>query len=323
MAKYPIMAKNSAALYLRKFSKKMVLQDTVITSINTASTDLKYIVEYGLDSLSAPTKVSFYVYKILKNDGQISKTNFFNESTPLPQYRKLINLANDDITPTYVINLTTVIGKEIGQEIRGVIHTLHDYTLKKINPLYNGEDMHPFYYRPTSAFLNIVPTSGEMEFKYQILSNVKLYRGFNEYGLIWSLLKLTPPSTNTKSTQKVLTKVDSSNENSFSSLKSDKIFLLSTEPNVPEKNKGIDFNTIDLYSLTQEDYNSKIEPETFSLVRGENLILLIKSLFLVLMTHKHNPGEIPATNGFDNYESLQKLIDTMENDLLNGAIRLN
>ena len=80
---------------------------------------------------------------------------------------------------------------------------------------------------------------------------------------------------------------------------------------------------LDLYSLTQEDYVKKISPNTYSLVRGENLVKLLRAIIKVLITHRHNPTEQFVQNGYDDFETLKKLVLTMENDVLNNSIRLN
>lgn len=318
---YPIVSKKTSTLYLRKFAKKMTLEETNLETIETSSSDLKYIVEYDVDSLTTPTKVNFYVYKVLKNYGEITRTNYFNSLTPLPPEKKLINIENDLTSPTYVINLSSIVGRNIAQEIRNIIYKLHDSSLKKLNSLYSDEDLHPFYFRPTLSFSStIFDNESEKNLKIDILTNVSVYSNLQS-GLVWSILSVKPPSKIVITKQQSLKKHDSSLEQTFGALTSDNIFLLSTDTN--NTDKSIDFNNLDLYSLTQEDYVKKISPNTYAVVRGENLLKLLRAVIKVLITHRHNPTEQFVQNGYDDFEALKKLVLTMENDVLNNSIRLN
>lgn len=321
MTEYPIMSKKSSSLYLRKFAKKMTLEDTITEKIETSVSNLKYIVEYEIDDFSNPTKVKFFVYKVLKNYGEITRTDYFNSSTPLPPEKKLINVENDGTSPTLTIDVTGLSGRNIAQEIRNNIYKLHENSLKKINSLYNDDDLHPFYFRPTLQFTNtILTTESEKNLKYDILSNVAIY-SYLQSGLMWSRLNVKAPVKIVPISEKKLKKHEDSLEQTFASLISDNMFLLSTDTN--NTGKLIDFNKLDMYSLTQEDYVSKVEPNTYAVVRGETLLKLLQSIIKVLITHRHNPTEPFVQNGYPDFEELKKLIETMENDILNKSIRIN
>jgi len=318
---YPIISKKSSTLYLRKFAKKMTLEEVPVETIENSVSDLKYIVEYEIDDISNPLAINFFVYKVLKNYGEITRTNFFNSSTPLPPEKKLINVENDNSTPTYSILISDTNGKNIAQEIRGVIYKLHENSLNKLNSLYSDDDLHPFYFRPTLRFSTLIlDNETEKNLRYEILTNVVIYSNLQS-GLIWSLLNVKPPSRIVITKRQSLRKHNNSMEQTFSALTSDNIFFLSTDTN--NSDKSIDFNNLDLYSLTQEDYVSKIQPNTYAQVRGENLIKLLKAIIKVLITHRHNPTEQFVQNGYDDFDALKKIVLTMENDILNNSIRLN
>lgn len=321
MTDYPIMSKKASSLYLRKFSKKMVLEEDKIENIENSVSTLNYIVEYELDNYVTPTKANMFIYKVLKNYGGIANTDYFNSSTPLPPEKKLINVENDNDSPSLTINVSGLNGREIASEIRNIIFKLHEKNLKEINSLYSDDDLHPFYFRPTLKFSNtIFTTEAEKKIKYDVLTNIIVYSNL-ESGLIWSNLNIKPPFRIVTTSEIKLKKQKNSSEQTFGALTSDNIFLLSTDTNQTEKT--IDFNNIDLYSLTQEDYISKIEPNSYSLVRGDNLIKLLKSMIKVLVTHQHQPTAPFTQNGYQDFDDLQKLIYTMENDLLNKSIRIN
>ena len=70
---FPIMARKSSRLYLKKFPKKMTLEQVVVESTVREDKDLKYIIEYevykegGLKNITDeyPATVKFFVYKVI------------------------------------------------------------------------------------------------------------------------------------------------------------------------------------------------------------------------------------------------------------------
>jgi len=109
-------------------------------------------------------------------------------------------------------------------------------------------------------------------------------------------------------------------EQSFSSLRSDKIYFLSTDTN--ESNKGVDFYGLNKYELTQENYLKDIDPNTYSTVRGENLLEILRAIIDLLNGHQHNLVG-PLVQGDPNYVRLMSLYTSLENDILNKSIRIN
>ncbi len=91
-----------------------------------------------------------------------------------------------------------------------------------------------------------------------------------------------------------------------------------------ESPNPVPFINLDEYELTQEDYIKRIEPSTFSTVRGENLLEVLRKIIDVILTHRHNPL-MPIVNQFDYQDGneLKELYKTLENDILNKSIRIN
>jgi hypothetical protein len=338
MLTYPIMGKRpGATLSLKKFPKVMVLEEKKRTKVETEVKDIKYILEYQIDKLTDTTKVEFFLYKVLKTFGQVTKTSFFNENTPLPMsVLKLVNTDNTESTPTFTIDITTNNINFIHSEINNIFYTIVDRGLKGLlrsfgdlfSQLSNsslpkeGEDF-PLYFRPSVKFIEMTPlTVTEETDKETILSKVKIFKIGPKSGLIWSQTQLTPPvkKQTIKTTQ--LRTVKSSPEQTFAALKSDKLFLLSTDTN--ETEKSVNFNVLDKYEYTQEDYIKNIEPNTYSTVRGENLLRLLQQLILVVFNHEHNVvGPMVQNSEFEEYMQLLELLKSIENDLLNKSIRIN
>lgn len=338
MLTYPIMGKRpGATLSLKKFPKKMVLKEKERIKVDTEVKDIKYILEYQIDKLTDTTKVEFFLYKILKTFGQVTKTSFFNENTPLPMsVLKLVNTDNTDSTPTFIIDITTNNINFIHSEINNIFYTILDRGLKGLLRSFGelflqlsnndlpkeGEDF-PLFFRPSVKFIEMTPlTVTEETDKETILSKVKMFNIGPKSGLIWSQTQLTPPIKKQKIITVQLKTINDSPEQTFAALKSDKLFLLSTDTN--ETEKSINFNVLDKYEYTQEDYIKNIEPNTYSTVRGENLLRLLQQLILLLYNHEHNVVGPPVLNSacFE-YMQLQELMQSIENDLLNKSIRIN
>lgn len=319
---YPLMAKKNSTLYLKKFPQKAVLKQEPKSETIVDVANLKYVIEYEVTNLTGPTDIKFFIYRINNPYGDIFKTNTFNEHTLLTASSvKLVNTDNSTTTPTYTISNIEI--DDVDTVIRDTIYLLHEENLQKLNSTYTDEDLHPFYYRPTSTFTNLTPVnSTEKDNKTQILRSIRLTQSSQAFGVVWSISSISVPSRVVTSIQSVFTVENDSPEQTFSALKSDKIYLLSTDTN--ETNKTIDFEKLNKYELSQEDYIYKIEPNTYSTVRGENLIKILQAIVKVIFTHRHNINKsIQSQPDYIDGQELQKLIETLENDILNKSIKIN
>ena len=331
----PILGSKYSKLFLKKFSKTMELVQEKTNESNIESGILKYIVEYDIDDLLTPTKINFYLYKIDQNKavGLTYLTTNFNEYTPITSgTSKFITTPSG--TTTFSVPLDPADGDLIKIstiEIRHIIGLLHDHGLKQTltdsnlsnpeNSKYSNEDLHPFYFRPTYEFIhrnNLTDT--EKNNRTKILSNIEVSKVGPTNGLIWSQQSVKPKTKTKEKTVEYAKINNNSPEQSFGTLVSDRIYFLSTDTN--ETNKPIDFNNLNTYDYTQSDYIEKIEPNTYATVRGENLIKLIYAMINLLFSHEHNLHG-PLVKGDPNYDKLIKLVQTIENDLLNNSIRIN
>ena len=173
----------------------------------------------------------------------------------------------------------------------------------------------PFYFRPTDTFrtLNV---------NISTLTDNVILRNKTGYGLIFSYNKIDPSSIDTTVKVKRLRPINNGVEQSFSSLSADKIYITSTSPNGTDNIKKINFDTLDKYELTQDDYLMNIDPNTYSMVRGEILLDLLKSLRSVIFSHVHQINKPPVTSD-PNLIEFDKLMTTLEDELLNKSIRIN
>lgn len=321
---YPLMSDKVSTIYLKKFPQKAKLVERIDEDFITDSADLKAIVEYEIDDLISPTIIKFYVYKVINTFGPTFKTNNFNEQTTYnSESVKLINTDNTTTSPTFTISVLSL--DAVPKIITDKIFEIHEFTLNKISTLLPKEDLHPFFFRPSENFKKLVGDKTDIYEKIK-LSNAGPGPGS---GLVWSLLRLKPRTKKTEKKEKILKIENNSSEQTFGAIKSDKIYLLSTDTNegnppCEDCRNTVNFNELNKYELTQEDYIQKIDPNTYASVRGENLIRVLRQMVQVIFTHSHNINKsIESQPDYAAGQILLEMIKTLETDLLNKSIRLN
>lgn len=99
------------------------------------------------------------------------------------------------------------------------------------------------------------------------------------------------------------------------------MYLLSTDTNFT--NKTIPFDTLNEYEWVQDDYLKKIDPNTYSLVRGEILLEVLRTMYSVLINHKHNINKVYPREDFAEHYQMEALFQKLEDELLNKSIRTN
>jgi hypothetical protein len=327
MLTHPLMADKSSRLYLKKFPKKMILGNRKVKKTNVEVKSIKTIVEYDIEgTLSNITGITLNVYSVKSEYGNTFKSNFFTESTSIPMSSvKLINTDDTNSTVTFRENVASI--DEAYKEIRDKIFSIHDKGLGELNTLYeNQDDRHPIFFRPKIGgnLTKVGMTSTEEFNKKVILDKISVSRVGPTSGLIWSANRVKVPSSVKEYLQDFLQVVQNSPEQTFATLTSDEIYFLSTDLGSNESENPINFKSLDKYDYTQEDYVRNIKPKTFSTVRGENLLRLLRSMILVIFTHRHNPLKpIIGQPDYADGEELKKLYQTLENDILNKSIRIN
>lgn len=326
---FPIMADTFSKISLKKFSKKMELKPEISNQSIIQKGRLKYIIEYDTNNLyfTGDTKIQFYVYKVIKEKDQKDThvntfdTDFFTEFTQIPSgYTTLITGSTSGYT--YSENVESVTESYV--TISDILDTINEKNLSELDPLLPKDTLHPFFFRPTKNFrersINVNETSSDRD---NIINGVQMIGTNTGSSLVFSLLSPSPPVKNITNIKNVLKTVSKNKEQSFASVVSDKLYLLSTDTNETDKIKPIEFKKLNKYEYDQIDYLENIEPNTFSLVRGENLLNLLRSICKVLMTHKHNINDPYSKVQYNEHFELEELLKTLETDILNRSIRIN
>ena len=313
---FPIMSEKRAILSLKKFStkKENVEFKTPVTTI--PSKKLNYIIEYDVDDVTDPSILFWYVYEVKNVYGDTFNTRVFTSTTAqdLLSYSnsiKLINLDGTNVTPTHTESVRNV--KDAYTTIRTTIDKINRKGLKVLNRRLPRPLLHPFYFRPVS-------TLTDKSFLKEVKPTTNPGSN-NGSGLYYSPTENYPKPVTKEIIENQLVTVASNMEQTFGSLTSDKIYFLSSDTN-QVAGKAVPFNKLNKYEYTQEELLTLIEPNTYSTVRGENLVKALILLYRVIRSHAHNPGE-PMPDGTPNLSELQEVFKTIENDLLNKSIRIN
>ncbi len=329
LLEYPQLAKKMGRLNLKKFpTTYQAIKETIETSEVTSSR-LNYIVEYEINNLSTPTELRIFVYKVTAGQGFAKRfdTNTFNENSDFDPTDKLqvrlINTTNTLTDPSYVVPINESI-ESAYIELRELLNLIDTNNLTVLDLMYPNEDIHPFYFRPSSAFRLLRGTSStEITNKTNFINKVQLRNRTNGFGLIYSRQAANAPLITGKKEVITAKEIPNSGEQSFGSIIADKVFITSTSPNIGVNIKSINFNDLNEYELTQEDYVAIIEPNTYAMVRGDILYQLLVAIKKFLDGHRHNINDPPAKDGDQNYVEYDRLMQTLEDDLLNRSLRIN
>jgi len=322
----PIMSKKIASLHLKKYSNYADNELKTVTKEVYPVLDLNYMVEYEITNFQNSTSIpiNFYIYKLTKTYNNLYTT--INPSLRtinlVDGYYKLINTDNTNTTPTFTIISETT--DTIPSVVRDVLQNLHNKDLSYYNEIFTKEKLHPFYFRPTSGTSQTILTNTtEINNRKDIFNKITLNKiSGPESGLVINQNNITLSPKKVTTTENVLKYSNDNLEQTFSSLKSDRIYLLSTDKKNITK-KSINFESLNKYELTQENYLLDIEPNTNSTVRGEVLVEILRKMYEVLTTHVHNINEPYARTTYDSHKEMENLFKTIEDDLLNKMIRIN
>lgn len=343
LSDFPLNSKKVAKLQLKKFPEKRVSKIDIVKKTTYENADLKYIIEYSVDDINSPQIVDFFVYKIQEGTyGDLFKTNTFTEFTDtssLPVV--LLNSDNTTTTPTLSVDMSTMVdfsGYTVDGKITLICSEIRTKLLKikedgfvglfsaDVNKKFSNPEeltlIYPFFFRPTQSFRTYQTTNvTELERKNSILANIRLAKGVIQSGLVWSASQFKAPSFTKEEQIEKLIKDSSSREQTFGSVVADKLYLLSTDTNFT--NKTIDFEKLDGYEYTQENYLNIIDPNTYAIVRGEILLEFLRSMFNVLLTHTHNINKPYARADYEAHNTMVELYNKLESELLNKSVRTN
>lgn len=352
LTEYPVRAKKLAKLQLKKFPHKETTIKVKTEVSKTPTRLLKFIVDYTVDDLTNPTKIDFFIYRTNPVTDLFQSNNFTEYTNTSESDLTIINDNGSGSTPTYTVTMTgdtrfdngsttrkaslvssairTAISEMFTNGFRNLPFTketidLHFTSINVATTDTQLSDIHPFYFRPTSEFRERGGTVSEVSTKETIINNITPggNSGPKGDGLVYTNSKYSPTPTVTTETRNKIKRDPSGREQTFGAVTSDKIYLLSTDEPSSKNVRSIDFEKLNQYEYTQEDYLKEIEPNTFSLVRGEILIKFLRAMYDVLTSHVHNINKPYAKAEYNPHKVLQELYNDLESELINKSIKTN
>jgi len=292
---------------------------------------IKYLVEYDVlnpeNQFSAFTGV-LYIYQ-LRTEKLAAKTltGNFNVTTELNTTG-----STDGVQLIKMINFPLGLNLQdlsllINQSLKSIIT---NPALSLSSPILQKNEQYPFYYRPTKKVYNLATNPDNSQLiassnmvKLMSLVNISTTDIKSGYGLVLDS-KLSPniPFERQKSTY-----VSSSaqiSDNTAALLGATRLYFLSNETEIPGKSK-INFDG-SIYGIEKEQIDNEIEPNTSSMVRGEELLELLQLIVKFCITHVHPYPGLPPTPTTVDGTTVDDLLSNMLNayqKVLNSNIRLN
>lgn len=319
--KDPIGNKNRAFIQLSKFDiTKIKEAQRVFYKVEENNPQVKYLIEYlinnpetqtnsynGVCRLYRLTSSTKTLAKALKVDSDIEGLKVivaqetFNNLSGL---QKVIEFINGFIQ-TCNLKRKTATGTQL------------------FGPL---EQRFPIFYRPAPFFYDQM-NNGDFASKSTLTSvyqKIKLNQNnsIGGYGLIYEQSKVGIPITLIKNVVEGFK--STSLPTTSATIGANKVYLLSQISQIPGKKK-INFDN-SLYGIDETKFVTDIEPNTSSLVRGEELLEFLNQIVRFLVSHTHAyPGEPPCiiTEDGSTVSGLNTANNEAPSKILNQNIRLN
>jgi len=278
---------------------------------------VEILVEYSIEDIETSTG-TFYIYKLSKNEGT-TETIYFNNIT---------EVSDDDKELIYSVQITEPTLVDLGLKLR---HTIKSFFVDGQSGIGNLDgfikhpsnvspdslsSIYPVYFRPSPSQFNELKSNAT----YTNFIDFIRVRSRKSHGLLFSDNEdNTPTKTTEVEINTIITKsVPSKNV----IILSDTNFQLAYGNNIPTSKVGIDFNKVSNYRITQQELVKGILPETFALVRGEQLQNLLDVIYLFLTTHVHNPAE-PAVVLPSVKQELEQQFQDFKQNILSQKNRIN
>lgn len=316
----------------KNYSKISYGEPTSKTKLVSNELPIKYLIEYDVinpeNQFSAFT-ANLYIYS-LRTDEKAYKT-----LTSVFDYNSELDLtgSTDGVTLVRMINFPiglnfNDLSNQINQRLKSIVT---DPKTSLLNPSLNLNEQFPFYYRPSKRLRDLTTNftgtgdliaAGNMAYLQTLvkISSTDLTPG---YSLVLNA-KLSPelPYSIRKDVS-VPSKAEMVN-NSVGLIGANQLFLLSHDSIIPGKDPVDLKNSV--YGIDPDDIVNQIEPNTSSMVRGEELLELLNLMVRFCLTHVHPYPLMPPSSvtldGLSTDDLLAKMQEAYQK-VLNSNIRIN
>ena len=329
----PVADDKRAFLQLSKYSSKISYgEPTVKTRLVKNEVPIKYLIEYDVinpeNQFSAFT-ANIYIYA-LKTDSNtfLTLTSNFDINTSLD-----LTGTTNGVRLIRMINLPIGLNfqdlsREINERLKSII-TNPSQSLLQSNLKQN--EQFPFYFRPSKKIVDLTTkftgtgdliASANMS---KLMSMIKISAtDFTPgYGLVIdSKLSIELPFQISREAYSP-TKSELA-DNTVGLIGASTLYFLSHDSEIPGKEKIDLSNTV--YGIDQPKIVDNIEPNTSSMVRGEELLQLMELIVRFCLTHVHPYPLLPPSSvtldGLSTDDLLAKMQEAYQK-VLNSNIRIN
>lgn len=254
------------------------------------------------------------------------KTSEINMNTPLDNFLGI---------PQYILGFT---GKTLDESVKIINQFIGGVNKGKINvdgygqypfdgPSSELKDQFPFYFRPSKNTIEKLASSASTDFNMvnTFFRKIKLLPSNRQFGsvLVWQKNvigeQLSPKNLVVKEP------IYTPKPVSYGALGADFVYLLSHKSDIPSKLKITLQPKETLYGIEQTYFTDTILPNTDPMVRGDELMKLLKLIVDFLGSHVHNINKAPIPIGTDGtqIEDIRKILQDADNSILNQNIRIN
>ena len=300
--------------------------------------ELKKIVEYNLinpENNSNLFRGNIYIYNLSRQDGLSISTSDITIDKIIPENSKSLQ-TNISFEQKSMSETKKLINDVLEGLIKGNIRDIVNEDTVNItiegSQNFDAGNTFPFYFRPQKSLYDklggATPTSNIQE-NYNIgvlLSGVKIKTTDLSpgYGLVYDKNKTDSVPFKPVSQNLIPKKVERFNK-SVGLVGSDEIYLISHKSKNSPNKERIDLSN-SLYGIDENTVADIIEPNTSSMVRGEELLELINLIVRFLVGHVHPyPGLSPVPQSVDGVrvDDLLKELLNAQDKILNKKIRIN
>lgn len=334
----PTPRQNRSFLQLSSFSTEKKELDPIKKTVFTRKSQLiKKLIEWEITSevqISGPTPgggvtgATFYngnvkLYSLLPKDQ--TKTTVVNMNTPLDTFKS---------GPEYTLDFTGKTKEDgvkiINQFITGVNNgkiTIEGYPQFPLETTTKLEGQFPFYFRPTKNNIDKLSSTASTEYNMvnDFFKKIKLLPSDSQSGsvLVWSQNVIGEQLTRENLTLKQT--IYNPKPVTYGTMAADFLYLLSHKTDIPSKQKINLLPKETLYGINQEYFTQNILTNTDPMVRGNELMKLLKLIVDFLGSHVHNINEAPIPIGVDGTQlgEIRKILQDADNSILNQNIRIN
>jgi hypothetical protein len=263
------------------------------------------------------------LYSLLPKDG--TKSNEIKMTTPLDTFKSGVE---------YSLEFT---GKTLDEGVKIINQFIGGINQGKINvdgyqqfPFENSTTLtnqFPFYFRPSKNNIDKLSSSASTEFNTvnSFFRRIKLLPSDLQFGSVLVWQKNVVGEQLTPTTETLQQPRYKPNPVSYGTVGADFVYLLSHKTDIPSKSKINLQPKETLYGIDQEYFTNQILPNTDPMVRGDELMKLLKLIVDFLGSHVHNINKAPIPIGTDGtkLEEIRKILQDADNSILNQNIRIN